>query len=110
MVGAVVEEEEAVALEAVALEAVALEVAALEVAAPEVAVPEAVALEVAVPEEAAVVAEAREVAEAEVVAAPIYRQPRSAMSTTRSKVGIIPSLSALPAGYCRMIAILKGDG
>ncbi len=78
----------------------ALEGVALEVAVPEVAVPEVVAR----------VAEAREVAEAEVVAAPIYRQPRSAMSTKRSKEGIIPSLSALPAGYCRMIAILKGDG
>lgn len=92
----VVEEEEAVALEAVAPEAVAPEVAApeAEVVALEVAV---VALEAAVPE-------------AEVVAAPIYRQPRSAMSIAQSKVGIIPSLSALPAGYCRMIAILKGDG
>jgi hypothetical protein len=94
------EEEEAVALEAVE---------------PEVAVPEAevVAPEAVVPEAAevvALVAEAREVAGAEVVAAPIYRRPRSAMSTARSKVGIIPSLSALPAGYCRMIAILKGDG
>jgi hypothetical protein len=99
MMGAVVEEEAAVAREAAVPEA--------EVVAPEVVAPEAVALEVAVPEvvaQVAVVAEAREVAEA-----PIYRQPRSAMSTTRSKVGIIPSLSALPAGYCRMIAILKGD-
>jgi hypothetical protein len=84
---------------------VALEVAAPEEVAPEGVAPEGVAPEAVAPEVVALVAEAREVAEA-----PIYRQPRSAMSTTRSKVGIIPSLSALPAGYCRMIAILKGDG
>jgi hypothetical protein len=88
---------------AVGLVAAVLVAAVLVAAAPAVVVPEAV-----VP--AAEVPEAVVVPEAVAPAALTYRRLRSAMSTSRSKVGIIRSRSALPAGYCRMIATLKGDG